>query len=86
MVKIEVYDDPKTFDRYTVAIDDYVFAMSENPLSPLGFNQFAGTKNMLPNWKIGKKVSLKKLPKDVKEAILQRVKDSSERQKLRKVM
>lgn len=32
-----------TMDRYTVLIDGhYVFTMSHNPLSPQGFNQYAG--------------------------------------------
>jgi len=37
----------KTFDRYTVIIEDIVFGMSHNPLHPQGVNQYAGTVKAL---------------------------------------
>ena len=72
--KIEVYDEPSTIDRYIVAIDDYVFGMSDDPLSPLGFNQFSGMKKELSAWGQGKKILFKKLPKEVQKAIKERIK------------
>lgn len=43
---VDVYDnDGDSFDRYTIVIDDdncNCIGMSEDPLSPLGFNQYVG--------------------------------------------
>ena len=46
-MNIQVYDNDESFDRYTVIIDDYVFGMSTNPLSPMGFNQYVGDTSKL---------------------------------------
>ena len=77
---IKVYDTgPKFIDRYTVFIGGHVFGMSSNACSPNGFNQyigagndteFKGTKHFL-----GKQVQLKGLPREVLDAITQRVND-----------
>lgn len=42
---VQVFDDVKgkTIDRYTIIIEDAVYTMSSNPLSPQGFNQYACT-------------------------------------------
>jgi len=71
--KIEVYDNPKTLDRYTVAVGNYIFGMSEHPASPFGVNQFAGMKKDLRFWRQGKKIQFNKLPKEVQEAIRKRI-------------
>ena len=50
MVKVKVFDNGgETIDRYTVFIGDNVFAMSENPLSPVGINMCieASLKDMI---------------------------------------
>lgn len=41
--RINVFDNGgRTFDRYTVIIDQSIFAMSHNASSPQGVNQYAG--------------------------------------------
>lgn len=40
--KIEVYDDERFADRYTVVVGDDVFTMSDNPTHPQGINQYSG--------------------------------------------
>jgi hypothetical protein len=84
--KIKVYDNPETFDRYTIVIDNDVYSMSENPSDPQGFNQYNftiddvnkaknGWMNELNYENIGKRVKLTQLPKEVKKAIKERCKD-----------
>jgi len=77
MADITILDNgKKTFDRYTIIVEDWenqpVYDMSENPLSPQGFNQFCGyAKDMQLDKK--KSVSLIDLPKSVLIAIIQRI-------------
>ena len=72
-INTEVYDNKgKTLDRYTVIINKAVFTMSSNPLSPQGFNQFAGIVRQLDKASLGKKVDFKQLPQEVRRAIIER--------------
>ena len=82
MITIRVFDNKKTWDRYTVVIDDAYYGMSENALSPQGFNQYGGlTQELVKNdygffnqTVLGKEIkNLDKLPNDVKKAITQRL-------------
>ena len=72
---IQVYDNGgKTFDRYTIFANGYVYVMSCNPFSPQGINQIVGNFDSIaeqPNPK--NKVSLRKLPKDILVAIIERL-------------
>ena len=72
--KIVCYDNNgKSFDRYTIIIDKYVFGMSSNALSPQGFNQFCCEKHELNCDNLGEKIQYKNLPNDVKQAIKERI-------------
>lgn len=76
-MKIKVYDNGgKTFDRYTVILSDgSIIGMSDNPLSPQGFNQYCGDVKdyeLENNDAIGQKVSIKSLSDDLKQAIRER--------------
>lgn len=72
--RVEVYDnDGETWDRYTVIIDGDVFGMSENALSPQGFNQWSGSLKDLPGARQGERITLESLPEDVQTAIDVRV-------------
>jgi len=71
---IEIYDnDGATFDRYTIIIDDDVYGMSEDPLSPQGFNQYCGKLADFPFARESTKVGLQELPFEVIEAIKNRM-------------
>lgn len=71
---IEIYDNEgTTFDRYTVIIDGDVFGMSDNPLSPQGFNQYSGKLHELPLARNnGERITLESLPEEVQTAIQRR--------------
>lgn len=77
-------DTPRIFDsgsklndRYTVIIDQSIFAMCTTPLSPLGINQYCGEVDELGyTFPIKKEVGLSTLPIDVQTAIKYR-KDKS---------
>ena len=58
-------------DRYTIVIGDAAFGMSDNPLSPVGFNQFCCTREDLIG-PLGREVKIEDLPEDVQKAIKQR--------------
>lgn len=60
----------ETTDRYTILLDRSLFAMSEDPLSPLGFNQYIGEMDEL-GWLIPLEleVSISSLPRDIQTAI-----------------
>lgn len=73
-MKIIVYDNEKTFDRYTIIIGRDVYSMSENALSPQGYNQYCFTlskKQQISN--VGKRVPFNALPEAVKKAIKRRL-------------
>lgn len=70
---IEVYDNGgETADRYTVIIDNNVYLMSDNLLSPQGVNQYNGKLYDAPLARTGERVVLESLPEDVQKAIEQR--------------
>ena len=78
MIKLQVFDNKKTWDRYTVVIDDSWFGMSVNATSPQGFNQYGGESKDLCMEKaiIGKEIeNLDILPIEVKKAITNRIFD-----------
>lgn len=78
MDNIRVFDNGgKTFDRYTVIIDQYVFTMSENACSPQGINMFAGELSELDSEAVtaGQPVMFEDLPKEVRKAIDNRIND-----------
>lgn len=72
---IEIYDNPTTWDRYTIITDDGCYGMSANALSPQGFNQFIGERHEIKG-NLGLKIThelIAELPNDVLVAILQRL-------------
>ena len=72
-----VYDNAgETWDRYSIFLDGSVYAMDNHPFDPQGFCQYAGETFELapPGPHLGKKISVKKLPDDVKAAICMRAK------------
>lgn len=77
--KVIVYDNGgKTADRYTVFVGDSVYTMCDKPLSPQGFNQYAGnTGEIKQGVHLGKKVKISDLSDDVQAAIRQRANLSS---------
>lgn len=82
MTEIRVFDNKKSWDRYTVVINDSYFGMSTNATAPDGFNQYGGeTKDLVKNdygffneAVLGKEIkNLEKLPAPVKQAISDRI-------------
>lgn len=81
--RVKAYDNGgTTWDRYTVVIlrrhhniTQYdIYGMSENALSPQGFNQYSNTvqrRDALPL--LGKRVNVQDLPHEVISAIEQRL-------------
>lgn len=76
---IFVYDNGgETVDRYTIIIDTEVFGMSENALSPNGFNQYCGrVGDDIPIGRFDDEpvIGLRTLPRDVLLAIIHRLSD-----------
>ena len=73
-----VYDNGgETVDRYSIIIEGSVYGMSSDPFSPLGFNQYCGETHELapPGKHLGKKISVKLLPDNIKAAICERAKN-----------
>lgn len=73
MKSVKVFDNlGATIDRYTVVIDNDVYLMSHNPLSPQGINQYMGIADAfdLKDNSLGNQVAYKELPEDVVEAII----------------
>lgn len=70
---MEIYDNGgKSFDRYTIIFESgSVYGMSQNALSPQGFNQYIGEKSYCLG-DLGRKISFDSLGGEVKEAILKR--------------
>ena len=69
---MEVYDNGgRTFDRYTVILENEVYTMSEHPLSPEGVNLYAGELGETHEDR-GTRVLFEDLPSEVQEAIRQR--------------
>ena len=69
----------EALDRYTVVIGKDVYAMSANPNSPQGVNQYvfslSDTDNSSSGKGWGKKLPWKKVPSEVKKAIRRRLKE-----------
>ena len=80
--KVMVYDNGgKSMDRYTVFItyatgETIAFGMSDNPMSPNGFNQYVGEvpREISPGKHQGKKLS--RIPKEIEKAVKVRMKES----------
>ena len=76
---VEVFDNGgRTFDRYTVVLNGSVYAMSHNPGSHQGFNQYcceAGECSFGDNESIGSPVMLSEVPAEVFRAIYYRCLD-----------
>ena len=80
--KVVVYDNGgKSMDRYTVFItyatgDTIAFGMSDNPMSPNGFNQYVGVapREISPGKHQGKK--LRRIPKEIEKAVKERMMES----------
>ena len=59
-------------DKYTVIIEGSIYAMSEHPSSPQGVNMYCG--EISNGYKAdGKEVEINDIPKEVKQAILERI-------------
>ena len=77
--KVMVYDNGgKSMDRYTVFItyatgETIAFGMSDNPMSPNGFNQYVGEvpREISPGKHQGKKLS--RIPKEIEKAVKGRI-------------
>lgn len=77
----------ETMDRYSVLIDKkYVYSMSVNPLSPMGFNQYAGNIEQWNNYEDADdfiriwdeketRMDIGELPVEVRMAIAQRIEE-----------
>ena len=69
-----VYDNPNYPDRYIIIMKSgEVYAMSENPLSPSGFNIHVGEFGEKPSAGDGKRVPKGTLPIEVRKAIRERI-------------
>lgn len=69
-MKIRIYDsDEKVFDRYTIIIDEDVYGMSHNPLSPQGFNQWCCNVWEITTKHLGKEIKFDDCPTEVQVAI-----------------
>ena len=76
---IEVYDNPRYIDRYTVVVDGAdVYAMSRDPLSPVGVNLYCGNLADLNRSNFGQPVFWDALPERVRKAIELRLRDYEE--------
>ena len=74
---ISIFDNEgKTFDRYTIVdSDNDMIGMSENPSSPLGFDQYCGQapKGISLSSCLGKKIPKNKWPEQIVQAYKQRI-------------
>lgn len=62
-----------TVDRYTIIIDGEAYGMSEDAISPAGFNQHIGSISKLAIDALGARIDWEKLPEDVKTGAARRV-------------
>jgi len=75
----------ETMDRFSILVDkEFIFSMSNNPLSCMGFNQYAGNINecdayedvddFIRQWDEKEtRLSIEEIPDGVKKAILKRM-------------
>ena len=69
---IRVFEsDRDVADFYTVVIDDSVFGMSENPLSPQGVNQYCGELEDFDILIFGEELDY--IPEELEKAIAERI-------------
>ena len=67
-MNIRIFDNPKTFDRYSVVLEDGdCLGLSNNPGSPQGFSQWCGQVEAGPH--LGKELSWEELPANVQAHI-----------------
>jgi len=73
---LKIWDNGgRSFDRYTVRIRNVYYGMSENAISPQGFNQFIGSFPEIDEKECGKEISpsdYETLPLEVRIAIKER--------------
>ena len=73
----KIFDNKnKTIDRYTVLTEPWYngkscdsLSMSDNPDSPLGFNQYTG--DVYEGSELGKEISYNQLPESIQRAIME---------------
>jgi len=71
--EVRVFDNGgKTLDRYTVIINNSIFAMSDNPEHPQGVNQYVGEGPV--NTSGERELCWDEVPEPVRVAILNRIK------------
>jgi|GEM_PF-2423238 len=72
--EVKVYDNEgESFDRYTVLIGEDAYGMSENAMSPQGFNQFLGDVGAIAIEDLGRKIEENEIPSQIQEAIRDRI-------------
>ena len=69
---MQIYDNKRNFDRYTVILGYDVYKMSNNPHLISGVNQYHGIVNKRTIKKAGKQVNFNDLNPKVQEAIMLR--------------
>jgi hypothetical protein len=80
-MNIQIWDTKRTASRYTVCIDNHVFWMGIYPDRANDLNMYAGEKQLSSNkgfdrmMKQNGAMKLTKIPKNLKYAIRQRVKE-----------
>lgn len=72
---VTAFKDKET-GHYVVAIGESVFEMDEYATAPNGVNTFLGTKSELTK-DLGEPVDVENLPESVKDAIIERMKEDS---------
>ena len=70
---IKVFENEGNYaDKYTIMIEGSIYAMSEHPSSPQGVNMYCG--EISNGYKAdGKEIEINDIPKEVKQAILERI-------------
>jgi hypothetical protein len=73
---LKIFDNGgKTWDRYTIVINNSVYSMSINPNSPDGINQYLFDVVNLRTTELGKKIEINQVNKEVLIAIINRIID-----------
>lgn len=71
--EVQVYDNGgKTWDRYTIVIGEDVCSMSENAMSPGGFNQWWGEAKEFDSFE-GRRIPVSQLSNEIVQAIVRRI-------------
>lgn len=75
LVEVKCYDNKgDSFDRYSIILEGHVYAMSHNPSSPQGFNQYCCEEDELVLQKKDSEINFSELPQQVQKAIQMRAK------------